>query len=82
MYWQPPSSQLSNESGCHYRAGLIQHSDHGSNYTSSDYQTRLTEIGARIHTADPQENGIAESFNKTVSYKKLFLPALDRCQAK
>ena len=57
-------------------AGLIHHSDHGSNYTSGDYQARLSEIGARIshsRPGRPQENGIAESFNKTVSYEKLFL---------
>ena len=57
-------------------AGLIHHSDHGSNYTSGEYQARLTEIGARIshsRPGRPQENGIAESFNKTVSYEKLFL---------
>jgi transposase InsO family protein len=57
-------------------AGLIHHSDHGSNYTSGEYQARLSEIGARIshsRPGRPQENGIAESFNKTVSYEKLFL---------
>jgi putative transposase len=56
--------------------GLIHHSDHGSNYTSGDYQARLKEIGARnshSRPGRPQENGIAESFNKTVSYEKLFL---------
>jgi transposase InsO family protein len=58
------------------QAGLIHHSDHGSNYTSGEYQARLSEIGARIshsRKGRPQENGIAESFNKTVSYEKLFL---------
>ncbi len=57
-------------------AGLIHHSDHGSNYTSGEYQARLNEMGARIshsRPGRPQENGIAESFNKTVSYEKLFL---------
>lgn len=56
--------------------GLIHHSDHGSNYTSGEYQARLNEIGARIshsRPGRPQENGIAESFNKTVSYEKLYV---------
>jgi putative transposase len=57
-------------------AGLIHHSDHGSNYTSHLYQERLREIGARIshsRPGRPQENSLAESFNKTISYEKLFL---------
>jgi putative transposase len=56
--------------------GLIHHSDHGSNYTSHLYQQRLGEIGARTshsRPGRPQENGMAESFNKTISYEKLFL---------
>jgi putative transposase len=56
--------------------GLIHHSDHGSNYTSHLYQERLREIGARTshsRPGRPQENGMAESFNKTISYEKLFL---------
>jgi putative transposase len=55
---------------------LIHHSDHGSNYTSHLYQERLREIGARIshsRPGRPQENSLAESFNKTISYEKLFL---------
>jgi putative transposase len=57
-------------------AGLIHHTDHGSNYTSHLYQERLREIGARTshsRPGRPQENGMAESFNKTISYEKLFL---------
>lgn len=56
--------------------GLIHHSDRGSNYTSAEYQARLTQIGAKISHSRPgcpQENGMVESFNKTVSYEKLFL---------
>lgn len=56
--------------------GLIHHSDHGANYTSKQYQARLQEIGAIIshsRPGRPQENGMAESFNKTISYEKLFL---------
>jgi putative transposase len=55
---------------------MIHHSDRGSNYTSAEYQTRLTQIGAKVSHSRPgcpQENGMAESFNKTVSYEKLFL---------
>jgi putative transposase len=57
-------------------AGLIHHTDHGSNYTSHLYQERLREIEARTshsRPGRPQENGMAESFNKTISYEKLFL---------
>jgi len=56
--------------------GLIHHSDHGSNYTSGIYRQRLAEIGAVVshsRPGRPQENGIAESFNKTVSYERLYL---------
>jgi transposase InsO family protein len=56
--------------------GLIHHSDHGSNYTSGLYRAELAEIGAVVshsRPGRPQENGIAESFNKTVSYEKLYL---------
>ncbi|HEX2913572.1 MAG TPA: integrase core domain-containing protein, partial [Chloroflexia bacterium] len=37
---------------------------------------RQTQIGAKVshsRPGRPQENGTAESFNKTVSYEKLFL---------
>ncbi len=56
-------------------AGLIIHTDHGSNYTSGDYRGRLTQIAAVVshsRPGRPQENGMAESFNKTVSYEKLY----------
>jgi putative transposase len=55
--------------------GLIHHTDRGSNYTSGEYKARLIEVGAKIshsRPGRPQENGIAESFNKTMSYEKLF----------
>jgi putative transposase len=57
-------------------AGLIHHTDHGSNYTSHLYQERLRETGARTshsRPGRPQENSLAQSFNKTISYEKLFL---------
>ncbi len=56
--------------------GLIHHTDKGSNYTSRQYQEQLAEIGAVVshsRPGRPQENGIAESFNKTVSYEKSYL---------
>jgi len=56
--------------------GLIHHTDHGSNYTSKEYQNRLAEISARIshsRPGRPQDHGMAESFNKTISYEKIFL---------
>ena len=58
-------------------AGLIHHSDHGSNYTSGEYRGRLTQIGAVVSHSRPgrpqeKENGIAESFNKTLSYEKRY----------
>jgi putative transposase len=60
--------------------GLIHHTDRGSNYTSGEYQARLTKVGAKVSHSRPgcpQENGIAESFNKTMSYEKLFLEEYD-----
>jgi putative transposase len=56
--------------------GLVHHTDRGSNYTSGEYQQRLAKIGAVVshsRPGRPQENGMAESFNKTVSFEKLFL---------
>ena len=56
--------------------GLIHHTDHGSNYTSGEYRRQLSQIGAVVshsRPGRPQENGMAESFNKTVSYEKLYL---------
>jgi putative transposase len=56
--------------------GLIHHTHHGSNYTSHLYQERSRETGARTshsRPGRPQENSLAESFNKTISYEKLFL---------
>jgi putative transposase len=57
-------------------SGLIHHSDQGSNYTCGEYRGRLAQIGAVVshsRRGRPQENGMAESFNKTVSYEKLYL---------
>jgi putative transposase len=57
-------------------SGLIHHTDRGSNYTSAEYQARLAQIGAKVSHSRPdrpQENGMAESFNKTISYERLLL---------
>jgi putative transposase len=54
--------------------GLRHHTNRGSNYTSGDYQQRLAKIGAVVshsRPGRPQENGMVESFNKTISYEKL-----------
>jgi putative transposase len=56
--------------------GLIHHGDHGSNYTRGEYRGRLAQIGAVVshsRPGRPQENGIAESFNKTISYERIYL---------
>jgi transposase InsO family protein len=56
--------------------GLIPHSDHGSNYTSGQYRSQLAQTGAVVshsRPGRPQENGMAESFNKKISYEKLYL---------
>jgi transposase InsO family protein len=58
------------------KPGLIHHTDRGSNYTSEAYRQRLTEIGAKVSHSRPgcpQENGMAESFNKTARYERLYL---------
>jgi len=47
--------------------GLIHHSDRGVQYASSDYVSRLEEIGARVSmsaTGNPYDNAKAESFFK------------------
>lgn len=57
-------------------AGLIHYTEHGSNYTSGEYRGRLAQIGAVVshsRPGRPQENGMAESKGKTVSYEKLYL---------
>lgn len=56
--------------------GLIHHTDRGSNYTSAAYQQRLQAVQARVshsRPGRPQENGMAESFNKTIRYDHLYL---------
>ena len=55
--------------------GLIHHTDHGPAYTSDQYRATLAQIGAVVshsRVGRPHQNAIAESFNKTVSYEKLY----------
>lgn len=57
-------------------AGLIHHSDRGSQYTSSDYRAELGRVAAKISLAGkgkPWENGIAESFNGTLKMEEVWL---------
>jgi putative transposase len=56
--------------------GLIHHTDRGSPYTSTAYQQRLREVGARVshsRPGRPQENGMSESLKKTIRYGHLYL---------
>src|SRR5258706_11369012 len=51
------------------RRGLIHHSDRGVQYASTDYVSRLEEIGARVSrsaTGNPYDNAKAERFFKTL----------------
>jgi transposase InsO family protein len=51
------------------RVGLIHHSDRGVQYASTEYVSRLEEIGARVSmsaTGNPYDNAKAESFFKTL----------------
>ena len=52
-------------------AGVIHHSDRGSQYTSEEYTTLLEEHGIQISMSrkgNPYDNAHAESFFKTVKY--------------
>ncbi len=55
--------------------GLINHSDHGGQYTSSAYLTLLESQGIRPsmgETGNAYENPFAESMNKTVKYDHIY----------
>ena len=57
-------------------AGLIHHTDRGSQYTSSDYQAELAKAEAKVSLAGkgkPWENGMAESFNGTLKQEEVWL---------
>lgn len=56
--------------------GLIHHSDHGVQYASSRYVSRLAEIGAQISMAAvgcAYENALAESFFATLKREEVYL---------
>jgi putative transposase len=56
-------------------AGLVHHSDRGSQYASHDYTNLLKAHGCRIsmsHKANPWENGGCESWMKTLKYEEVF----------
>lgn len=56
------------------RAGLVHHSDRGSQYASNDYVERLESIGAVLSMSRPGrpwENGQCESFLKTLKKEEI-----------
>lgn len=58
------------------RRGLLHHSDRGVQYASTEYVSRLEEIGARVSmsaTGNPYDNAKAESFFKTLKREEVYL---------
>jgi transposase InsO family protein len=58
------------------RSGLIHHSDRGVQYASTEYVSRLQEIGARVSMSaagNPYDNAKAESFFKTLKREEVYL---------
>ena len=56
-------------------AGLVHHSDRGSQYASNDYTDLLKAHGCQIsmsHKASPWENAGAESWMKTLKYEEVY----------
>lgn len=56
------------------RAGLVHHSDRGTQYASHEYVKRLEECGAHLsmsRPARPWENGKCESFIKTLKREEI-----------
>ena len=56
------------------RAGLVHHSDRGSQYASNDYADLLKAQGVDIsmsRKANPWDNAACESFMKTVRYEEV-----------
>lgn len=57
-------------------AGLIHHSDQGSQYAANEYVTELEQHGILISMSrrgNPYDNAHAESFNKTVKYEEVYM---------
>ena len=62
------------------RAGLVHHSDRGSQYASNDYVKRLESVGAVLsmsRAGRPWENGQCESFLKTLKQEEIDARAYD-----
>ncbi|HTF64442.1 MAG TPA: IS3 family transposase [Edaphobacter sp.] len=58
-------------------AGLVHHSDRGSQYASNDYAKRLEEVGMVIsmsRPARPWENAYCESFMSTLKREQVSCP--------
>ena len=56
-------------------AGLVHHSDRGSQYASGDYTDLLKTHGCEIsmsHKSSPWENGGCESWMKTLKYEEVY----------
>ncbi len=56
-------------------AGLIHHSDRGSQYTSGEYRSLLAQAAAKVSLSGkgkPWENGMAESFNGTLKVEEVW----------
>ena len=56
-------------------AGLVHHSDRGSQYASGDYTDLLKAHGCEIsmsHKASPWENAACESFLKSLKYEEVY----------
>jgi putative transposase len=62
---------------CHPPAGLIHHSDRGSQYTSNDYQKTLRDhqvMPSMSRTGNCYDNALAESFFSTLKFECVIEP--------
>ena len=62
-------------------AGLVHHSDRGSQYASGDYTDLLKAHGCEIsmsHKASPWENAGCESWMKTLKYEEVYPARIPR----
>jgi putative transposase len=59
----------------HFPRGVIHHSDRGVQYCSKDYRALLAKhhmLGSMSRKGNPYDNGIAESFWKTLKYEQIY----------
>ena len=66
-------------------AGLLHHSDRGSQYTSADYRARLKAALAELSmsgTGNCFDNAVAESFFSTLKTECAVAPFVTRAQAR